>query len=104
MIQSPKLMTIVVWNPSGLHLVSALPKGLKFNAGYYIRKGLSGIKNWLGQQRVGSARRLGIHADDVIPHASKRLTDFLDANRVTRAFHPPYSPDIAPSDFFYFEM
>jgi hypothetical protein len=28
--------------------------------------------------------------------------DFMDANRMTRAPHPPYSPDLAPSDFFLF--
>jgi histone-lysine N-methyltransferase SETMAR len=28
--------------------------------------------------------------------------DFMDANRMTRAPHPPYSPDLVPSDFFLF--
>jgi hypothetical protein len=29
--------------------------------------------------------------------------DFMDVNRMTRAPHPPCSPDSAPSDFFLFE-
>jgi hypothetical protein len=28
--------------------------------------------------------------------------DFMDANRMTRATGPPYSPDLPPSDFFFF--
>jgi hypothetical protein len=32
MIQSPKLMLTVVWNPSGVHVVKSLPTGIKFNA------------------------------------------------------------------------
>jgi hypothetical protein len=27
---------------------------------------------------------------------------FIDANRITRVPHLPYSPDLAPSDFFLF--
>jgi hypothetical protein len=39
MIQSPKLMIItVIWNPSGFHIATAFPKGLKFNTGYYTRE------------------------------------------------------------------
>jgi histone-lysine N-methyltransferase SETMAR len=28
--------------------------------------------------------------------------DFIEANRMTQAPHPPYSPDLAPSSFFLF--
>jgi hypothetical protein len=31
MIQSPKLMITIVWNPSGFHVVIALPQRLKFD-------------------------------------------------------------------------
>jgi hypothetical protein len=26
----------MVWNPGGFHLIKLLPKGFKFNAGYYV--------------------------------------------------------------------
>jgi hypothetical protein len=35
-IQSKKLMLTIVWNPSGFHLISALPNGCKFNASHYV--------------------------------------------------------------------
>jgi hypothetical protein len=34
--QSPRFMLTVVWNPIGFHVLTALPKGRKFNAQYYI--------------------------------------------------------------------
>jgi hypothetical protein len=35
-VQSPKFMLTVVWNPIGIHVLKALPKGRKFNAQNYI--------------------------------------------------------------------
>jgi hypothetical protein len=46
MIQSPKLMPTVAWNPSGSQVLTALPRGLEFNAGYYVMAILERIKNW----------------------------------------------------------
>jgi hypothetical protein len=34
-VQSPKLTLTIAWNPSGCHIVKALPKGGKFSAQYY---------------------------------------------------------------------
>jgi hypothetical protein len=30
------------------------------------------------------------------------LRDYIGLNRMKQAFHPPYSPDLASSDFFLF--
>jgi hypothetical protein len=35
-IQSKKFMLTIVWNPRGFHLIKALEKGRKFNAGYDV--------------------------------------------------------------------
>jgi hypothetical protein len=45
-IQSPKFMVTIVWNPSGFHVVKALPRGSKFNAQYYINNILVAISDW----------------------------------------------------------
>jgi hypothetical protein len=42
-VQSPKLMLTIVWNPSGFHIVKALPKGWKFSAQYYTNNILRAI-------------------------------------------------------------
>jgi queuine/archaeosine tRNA-ribosyltransferase len=46
LIQFPKLMRTVLWNSSGFHVATALPKVLKFNSGYYTREILKKIKRW----------------------------------------------------------
>jgi hypothetical protein len=84
--------------------MTALPMGLKFNAGCYTyaTEILERIKNWWKGQKAGGTRKLIVHADNPRPHTAKSSMDFMDANRMTQAPRPPYSPDLAPSDFFLF--
>jgi hypothetical protein len=46
MIQSTEFMVTIVWNPRGFHLIKALEKGRKFNAGYYIAEILQSLSQW----------------------------------------------------------
>jgi transposase len=43
---------------------------------------------------------LWIHADNARPHTAKVSMDYIVHNSMKRAPRPPYSPDLAPSDFF----
>jgi hypothetical protein len=43
-----------------------------------------------------------IRADEARPHCPKTATLLLDHNSLRRAVHPPYSLDLAPSDFWLF--
>jgi histone-lysine N-methyltransferase SETMAR len=43
-----------------------------------------------------------VHADNAGPHVAKCITEYMDHNSLKRASHPPYSPDLAPSDFYLF--
>jgi histone-lysine N-methyltransferase SETMAR len=36
------------------------------------------------------------------PHMSAASHEFVEENGMARAHHPPYSPDLAPSDFCLF--
>jgi hypothetical protein len=50
---------------------------------------------------VGAAdRQLIAHSDNARRDAAKKVNEFLVNNRMTRMF--PYSPDLAPCDFFLF--
>jgi hypothetical protein len=35
-VQSRRIMVTIVWNPTGFYRIVALPKGMKFNADYYM--------------------------------------------------------------------
>jgi histone-lysine N-methyltransferase SETMAR len=43
-----------------------------------------------------------VDADNARPHNAKVPTDFIALHRMKQAPHPPYSPDLAPSNFFLF--
>jgi histone-lysine N-methyltransferase SETMAR len=99
MIEDHKMIVTIVWNPQGFHLINALPKGQKFNANYYIDRILQTL---LESRSTVRGPGLIIHADNASSHAARKTLKFCRENRLEMAPHPPYSPDLAPSDFFLF--
>jgi histone-lysine N-methyltransferase SETMAR len=98
-----KFMLVIVWNPCGFHLIKVLEKGRKFNAGYYIAEILEPLSQWRSIEAAGNERKLLVHADNARPHIAKLSTQYFNENRMKSATHPPYSYDLAPSDFCLFE-
>jgi histone-lysine N-methyltransferase SETMAR len=47
-------------------------------------------------------KKIGVHTDNARPHMARQTTDYLEQNGMKRAPHPPYSPDLGPSDFYLF--
>ena len=47
-------------------------------------------------------QNLIIHHDKAPAHRSFKVSQFLAKNNMTVIPHPPYSPDLAPCDFFLF--
>ena len=92
-------MIPVVWNPHGFVVIDSLPKGEKFTSRYYISNILSQLIPIANESRK---RKIVIHADNARPHSAKTVKYFVDLNNMKVAPHPPYSPDIAPSDFYLF--
>lgn len=101
-IQSKKMMVTIVWNPAGFCRIAALPKGSKFNTDYYISEILTPLAAWRAGQVGATDRKLIVHSDNARPHMAKKVNEFFANNGMTRAPHPPYSPDLAPCDFFLF--
>ncbi len=51
---------------------------------------------------VRRTRGLLLHHDNASAHTSAQTLDFLAQENVQLVSHPPYSPDLAPCDFFLF--
>jgi transposase len=98
-IQDKKIMVTIAWNALGFHLVEALPKGRSFNAEYYRDNILTELIRLRPQ---AGERNLVIHADNASLHTAQNCRTFCAKNGLRLATHPPYSPDLAPSDFFLF--
>lgn len=47
-------------------------------------------------------RRIILHHDNASSHTSYATTEFLSNQKIELMSHPPYSPDLAPNDFFLF--
>jgi histone-lysine N-methyltransferase SETMAR len=96
------MMVTIAWRTKRFHVVADLPKGLKFNATYYTTEIFPHISEWRRTHGTVGTRKLIVHADNARLHTARSSTDFLEANGMKRAPHPPYSPDLAPSDFYLF--
>jgi histone-lysine N-methyltransferase SETMAR len=92
-------MVAIAWNPLRFHFLDALPKGNIFNAEYYH---VNILIELLPLRPQVDERRPGIHTDKVRPHTTRQCRAFCEENRLRLDVHPPYSPDLAPSNFFLF--
>jgi histone-lysine N-methyltransferase SETMAR len=98
-IGQDKMMLTIPWNPHGLHLIDAMPKKEKYSTRHYV----DNILTFLCQRLMPAGKcKLIIHADNALCHVAYVFLDFVSQRKVRFVPHPPYSPDIAPSDFFLF--
>ena len=99
---SNKVMCTVFFDADIIITIDCLEKGRTINSARYItslRKMLRQITKKRPQKR---GRQFSLHQDNARPHISHETTDFLDRQGINRLRHPPYSPDLAPADFFLF--
>jgi histone-lysine N-methyltransferase SETMAR len=97
-----KFALTIAWNPRRFHLIKILDKDRKSNAGYYIAEILKQLSQWRPIEAAGNERKLLVHVDNAPPHTAKLSTQYFNKNRMKSAPYPPYSPDLAPSDFYLF--
>ena len=83
--------------------ISVLVERRTVNAEWYITTALPGRFAAVCQRRPQSGMRdLQLHHDNAPAHTAAATLDFLADNGVRLVSHPPYSPDLAPCDFFLF--
>ena len=97
-----KVLASIFWDQYGILLIDYLPKGLTINAEYYSSL-LVQLKDILKEKHCGKVTKGVLFLHDNVPAhqalaAQKKLADLgfqcLD--------HPPYSLDLAPSDYHLF--
>ena len=98
-----KVLITIFWSIDGIEYISALDEGKSYNSTYFCA---NVIDNLLGTQKYLRAqsrnKRYVLHMDNSPVHNSKKTTNYIKETRITRPDHPPYSPDLAPSDFWLF--
>ena len=98
-----KAMITIFFSGSGFLLVDALPKGAKFNSDYFCDTILEGLKKEIHRRRPKMLfKNIFLHMDNAKPHLSIKSREKISSLGLSLLKHPPYSPDLAPSDFWLF--
>lgn len=97
-----KMMCTVFWDWKGILLIDFLPRGQTIKADVYcetLRKLCHAIQN--NRRGLLSKGVVFLH-DNARPHTANVTKNLLQGFGWDVFDHPPYSPDLAPSDFHLF--
>ncbi|KAJ4445317.1 hypothetical protein ANN_07122 [Periplaneta americana] len=101
-LSTQKVMATVFWDRKGDLLLYFMPKGTTINANRYcetLRKLQRAIQN---KRRGMLSRGVVLLHDNARLHTAASTRELLDQFGWEIFDHPPYSPDLAPSDFHLF--
>lgn len=97
-----KVLASIFWDQDGILLIDYLPKGQTINAEYYSSL-LVQLKDILKEKRRGKVTKGVLFLHDNAPAhralATQKKLAYLGFQCLD---HPPYSPDLAPSDYHLF--
>jgi len=97
-----KFLASSFWDQNGILLIDYLPKDQTINAEYYSSL-LVQLKDTLKEKRLGNVSKVVLFLHDNTPShralASQKKLAYLGFQCLD---HPPYSPELAPSDYRLF--
>lgn len=95
-------MATVFWDAQGIIFIDFLQKGKTINGEYYASL-LDQLNKEIKTKRPHLAKKkILFHHDNAPAHSSAIATAKLVELRYEVLPHPPYSPDLAPSDYYLF--
>jgi hypothetical protein len=105
LINTSKIIITIFWNPFGIQVLAMFPEKTSFDAEYFIDYVLTPIEELPAMcAAVTQKQTLVIHMDNSLIHKSKAAIEKIASLRLKIAHHPPYSPDLAPLDFFFSDI
>ena len=97
----PKTMVSIMFRMNGILQVTFCEKGATITAESYIEDCLKPLVRTIKKKRPSmGAKTLKFHHDNARPHVAQSV---VEEQEFTIMRHPPYSPDLAPSDFWLFD-
>lgn len=97
-----KIMATVFWDTQGVILVDFLQDRATIDSETYVNT-LRKLKEALRKKRpLKDIHSIKLHHDNARPHTSFFTTQAIAKMGWSVVPHPPYSPDLAPSDFYLF--
>lgn len=96
-----KVQASVYWDAEGIIKIFWLDEGETVNGDVY-RQQLVEVNEIVRKRHAGSHRKPLFLQDNARPHKAKATMALIDELGWSVINHPPYSPDLAPSDFWLF--
>lgn len=98
-----KVMVATFFMRSGHVATVPLQNRRTVNSEWYVRECLPKVFEAVTSKRPRtSTRGLLLHHDNASSHTAAQTLEFLHESSIQLVSHPPYSPDLAPCDFFLF--
>ena len=95
-------MATVFWDARGIIFIDYLEKGKTITGEYYASL-LDQLKVKIQEKRPHlNRKKILFHQDNARVHTCLRSMAKIDELKFQLVDHPPYSPDLAPSDYFLF--
>lgn len=97
-----KVMASIFWDAKGILMIDYLQKGKTINGEYYVKL-LDKLDIIINEKRPGlQKKKIIFHQDNARPHTALITMAKINELKYELLQHPPYSPDLAPSDFHLF--
>ena len=96
-----KIMLSVFWDASGPLMLTWYGQGQTQNSERFCDE-LTRLRQELLQRRRIVRKGVLLHCDNARPHSAALTRSHIDSLRFQQWQHPPYSPDLAPSDYGLF--
>lgn len=95
-----KQMIAVFFQKTGHVATVPLEEGQTVNSMWYTTTCLPEV--FVELRKNNPFRRIVLHHDNASSHKSAQTNEYLSTQKIELMGHPPYSPDLAPNDFFLF--
>lgn len=102
-LTNKKILLCVWWDRAGVIYKEYLKSGQTMDSEVYCRM-LMNVQDQLlkNRRRLVTMKGVLFHQDNARPHVSSETKNFLKELGWDLMAHPPWSPDIAPSDYYLF--
>ena len=97
-----KVMVLAFFDQKGVVYTNYVPKGVTVNAAYILKILPIFIKKLRLKRPTLADGGWFLHWDNAPVHTAAAVRLWLEEHNVQVIPHPPYSPDLAPADFFLF--
>ena len=96
-----KVMASVFWNAHGILFIDYLEKGKTINSDYHMAS-LDRLSAEIKKKQPHMQKKVLFHKNNAPCHKSMKTMVELNALNFELLPHPPYSPNLAPSDYWLF--